>query len=251
MDLTPVAVFGVLLVRPGVILALAPLFAGTYVPSRVKVALTVLLAVTLAPTVPVPPLDGGAGIAGVLVREMAIGLALGITVRALVAGAEFAGHLAGHQIGFTYAATVDPASGVRNGLLSSLYGMLATLAFLAVDGHHMVLRALVVSYQGLPIGGGRADDTLLAGVREVFALVFTVGVRLAAPVVLVLLVVEVGVGLISRAAPPLNFMVIGFPLRMLVGLVVLAVVIGVVPAVIAPLTERSVEMGLRLAAAFR
>ena len=81
-------------------------------------------------------------LAVVVAREAAIGLALGFALRALIAGAEFAGHLSGQQIGFSYGATIDPQSGVRNNMLATLYGMLATLGFLAINGHHAVLRAL-------------------------------------------------------------------------------------------------------------
>ena len=72
----------------------------------------------------------------VIAREVAIGLSLAFVLRALIAGAEFAGHLSGQQIGFNYGATIDPQSGVRNNMLATLYGSLATLGFLAINGHH-------------------------------------------------------------------------------------------------------------------
>jgi flagellar biosynthetic protein FliR len=125
------------------------------------------------------------------------------------------------------------------------------LAFFAVNGHHQILRALVASYDGLPIGGGHIDASILTSVRQIFALIFTVGVRLAAPLVLVLLIVELAIGLVSRSAPSLNFMVIGYPVRVVVGLIVLAAMVGTVPQVIAAVVERSVAIGLDLAAAFK
>jgi len=81
--------------------------------------------------------------------------------------------------------------------------------------------------------------------------VFTVGLRLAAPIVIVLLIVELAVGLISRAAPALNFMVIGYPVRIIVGLTVLAALLGTIPSLTASLTEEVIELALRFAAAFR
>src|SRR5919201_5279918 len=97
----------------------------------------------------------------VVAREAAIGLSLAIVLRALIAGAEFAGHLSGQQIGFNYGATIDPQSGVRNNMLATLYGSLATLGFLAINGHHMLLRAMAASYQGLPIGVGHIEGSIL------------------------------------------------------------------------------------------
>ena len=233
------------------IMALAPGFGGTFVPARAKVALTVLIAIGLLPSVTIPPPTGDIGLTLVIMREAAIGMALAFMVRALIAGTELAGHLASQQIGFSYAGIIDPSTGAQNNAVSWLYGMVATMAFLGLNGHHEVLRALAASYSGLPIGAGHVDSSLLTGVREALGLVFIVGVRLAAPIVLVLLVVELAVGLISRTAPSLNFMVIGFPLRLIVGLIVLGVIVAAVPQVTGSLIERTIAMSGRFAAAFR
>ena len=100
-ELSVLTRLAVLLVRPGVVVALAPTFGGLYAGNMTKVGLTVLLAIGLLPSVVVPPVIDAAELGGFVAREMAIGLALGLTMRALVAGVEFAGHLSGHQMGFT------------------------------------------------------------------------------------------------------------------------------------------------------
>ena len=251
IDLSVIVRFGLVLVRPGMLVMVAPALGGTFAPAPVKVATTVLLALILAPTVAVPAAVSDVSLTLVIAREVVIGLSLGLAVRAIIAAAELGGHLSGYQIGFSYAATIDPVSGVRNSVITSLYGLLAMLAFFAVNGHHQILRALVASYDGLPIGGGHVDQSILAGVRQILGLIFTVGVRLAAPLVLVLLIVELAVGLVSRSAPSLNFMVVGYPVRVVVGLIVLAAMVGVIPQVIATVIERSVGIGVDLAAAFR
>ena len=233
IDLSVIVRFGLVLVRPGMLVMVAPALGGTFAPAPVKVATTVLLALILAPTVAVPAAVSDVSLTLVIAREVVIGLSLGLAVRAIIAAAELGGHLSGYQIGFSYAATIDPVSGVRNSVITSLYGLLAMLAFFAVNGHHQILRALVASYDGLPIGGGHVDQSILAGVRQILGLIFTVGVRLAAPLVLVLLIVELAVGLVSRSAPSLNFMVVGYPVRVVVGLIVLAAMVGVIPQVIA------------------
>jgi flagellar biosynthetic protein FliR len=109
----------------------------------------------------------------------------------------------------------------------------------------------VASYEGLPIGAGHIDGSIVDAVRQTLAMVFVVGVRLAAPLIIVLLIVEVAVGLISRSAPALNFMVIGFPLRLIVGLIVLALVVATVPGVTTSMVDSVMALGLRTAAAFR
>jgi flagellar biosynthesis protein FliR len=251
MDLSTVVRFALLLVRPGMIVMVAPALGGTFAPMHIKVALTVLLAVALAPSVAVPMAANDVSLTLLVAREVVIGLSIAIAVRALIGAAELAGHLSGFQIGFSYAATVDPVSGVRNTVITSLYGLLALLAFYAINGHHEMLRALALSYTRLPIGAGNIDTSLLAAVRQILGLVFTVGARLAAPIIVVLLIVELAIGLISRSAPSLSFMVVGYPLRLIVGLTVLAVMIGIVPEVIASLLSRTIGLGLDLAAAFK
>jgi flagellar biosynthetic protein FliR len=250
MDLTVLARFALLLIRPGMLVMLAPGLGGTYLDARAKIGLTVLIAIGLVPSVIV----GGAVSAPlsiVVAREVAIGLSIAFVLRALVAGAEFAGHLSGFQIGFSYGATVDPQSGVRNNMVATLYGMLATLGFLAINGHHTLLRALAASYSQLPIGAGHIDGSLVTAVREILALVFTVAVRLAAPIMAILLVVELAVGLISRAQPALNYMIIGYPIRIIVGLIVLGLLVGTIPAVTNSLLETALRIGGHAAAGFR
>ncbi len=251
MDLTPLAHFGLLLVRPGMLVAVAPGIGGAHLPPQVKVGLTVLLAVGLLPSVGVPTVTNNLTLTAVVAREAVVGLALAFVLRALVAGVEFAGHLTGFQIGYSYGATIDPQSGVTNTMLATLYGSLATLGLLAVNGHHMLLRALTASYTGLPIGTGHVNASLVTAVRDTLGLVFVVGARLAAPIVIVLLIVELAVGLISRSAPSLSFMVIGYPIRLVIGLGLLAALIPTIPAVTTSMTTTAITLGVRIAAAFR
>ena len=249
MEFGAIARFGILLVRPGALMMIGPGLGGQQVPMQVRVALTALLALALAPSVTLPS-GPSIGLLAVVFREVLIGLSLGLAARAVIAGAELAGHLCSQQIGFSYAATVDPEGGARNTVLASLYGLLATLTWLAIGGHQLLIRALDASYTGLPIGGGGVDASLLTSVREVLGIVFVTGLLLAAPLMAVILVVEVALGLVSRAAPALNFFVIGYPVRIAVGLFVVALTIAAVPGVVRSLAERVITAGLTMARAF-
>jgi flagellar biosynthesis protein FliR len=251
MDLTLIARLGLLLIRPGLLVASAPPFGGLYTPAPVKIGLSVVLGITMAPLVAMPADLGVAALAVMAAREAAIGLALALAVRSLMAGAELAGQLAGFQLGFAYAATVDPQTGARNSVVAALYSSVTLLTFLAVNGHHALLRALAESYRAMPIGLGHIDAGVAKSVASLLGLVFVFGTELAAPIVIVLLIVEVAVGLISRAAPALNLMVVGFPIRLLAGLAALAAAIGVVPGVVARLVVPALELAGRLAYGFR
>jgi flagellar biosynthetic protein FliR len=251
MDLSILTRLGLLLVRPGLLVAAAPPFGALYTPVPVKIGLSVVLGIALAPSVSIPSTIGTAGLAVMLAREAAIGLALALSVRTLMAGAELAGQLAGFQLGFGYAAMVDPQTGARNNIVGALYSSLALLTFLGIDGHHALLKALAESYRELPIGIGHVDAGMAKQVASLLGLLFVFGTQVAAPVVIVLLVAEVAIGLVSRVAPALNMMVVGFPIRLIAGLIALAAAIGVVPSVLSRLVVPALEMAGRLAYSLR
>jgi flagellar biosynthetic protein FliR len=250
-DALPLVALGIILVRPGVLIVATPVFGGAFTPAPVRIALTLALGVVLMPLVPMPAPTSVAGLALIVAGEAAVGLALAMSIRALIAGAELAGHVAGFQVGIGYAAIVDPQSGARNNVLSALYGTLATIVFLGINAHHALLRALARSYDILPPGNWQANTGLAEAATRLLGIVFLLGVQLAMPVIIVLLMVEVALGLVSRVAPALNLMVIGFPLRLGVGFLVLAVGIQVLPGAIARYVPAALDAAVRLAWAHR
>ena len=250
IDFTPIMRFALLLVRPGALVMSTPVFGGTYVTPMVKVGLTGVLALLLAPLVDVPTTFDAVALVVLMTRELVVGLSLAFAVRLVLGAAEMAGGLIGFQAGFSVAAVVDPQSGVRNNVIAALYASLALFIFFAVDAHHVVLRSLVQSYQVLPLGTGGIADTIPDLITRMLGVIFLVGTRLAAPVVVVLLMLELSLGLMARAAPALNLMVVGFPLRVLLGLVAIAAAIGTVPGVVTGLVEPVMELATQLALAF-
>jgi flagellar biosynthesis protein FliR len=251
IDFDPIARIGLVLARPSMLVATAPPFGGTYAPMQVRIGIAALLAFVLFPVVEVPAIGSSVGLSVVIARELAIGMAIGFAIRALVGGAELAGYLTGLQIGFSYSAIVDPQSGVRNNLFAILYGNLALVTFFGINGHHALIQAVAASYAMLPIGVGAVDESIAAGATRMLGIVFVLGVRVALPVMIVLLVVELAIGLISRAAPNLNLMALGMPLRVIVGLLVVAAVVPSVPGVIGRFSTTAVELGVSVALAFR
>ena len=251
MDFEPVLRLGLLLVRAGMVFGTAPVFGGTAAPTSLKIVLSVTMAMLMLPVVPIPGTVGPGELTLVIAREAAIGLALAMAVRVMVAGAELAGQLAGFQLGLSFAAIVDPQTGVRSNVLAMMYGMLALFTFFGVNGHHAMIRALARSYVELPVGPGGLDGSMTVLVSRMLGLIFLLGAQLAAPIVVVLIIVELALGLIVRAAPAMNLMVIGFPLRLLVGLTALAVAVQVVPLLVSRVAEPAFDLSLRTMLAFR
>ena len=186
-----------------------------------------------------------------MLREMAIGLALALAVRVIIAAAEFAGHFAGYQIGLSLGSLIDPQSGVRNNVLALLYGNSSWSSLPGDQRPPLAAARAGRLLRGLPIGLGRVGDTLASSVARLLGLVFVLGVRIAAPVVVVLLLVELALGLLARVAPSLNVMIAGAPVRVIVGLLVLAASLVALPALIGRYVPTVFELGAGLAAAFR
>lgn len=251
MDLSPILVFAIALIRPSLLVLGTPLFGGTFAPAAPKIGLVLVLGAFMAPVIGVPRTIESGMFLTVVLREVLIGFGLAMAVRVLQAGAELGGYLTGFQMGLSYAALVDPQSGVRNNILAALYGSIAVMVFLLTNAHHEVLRALATSYEALPIGAGLVDTTLADLVARMFGLMFTLGVRLSAPVVITLLLVEVVLGVMARVAPTLNLMVTAAPVRLLIGWMALALTIRVIPDILTRAFPQALTLGARTAAALR
>ena len=246
-----IAGFGVLLVRPGLLVIGTPFLGAMHAPAMLRAGLIVLLAVVLAPLVAVPAAVTAPTLGVLLIREVAIGLALALGIRALVFGAELAGHLSGYQIGLSMGAMFDPQTGVRNTILAVLYANVTILVMFATDAHHALIRALADSYTALPIGGGGIDGSLAASVASLLGIVFVLGVRIAAPVIVVLLIVELTLGVVARVAPALNVMMSGAPVRLAVGLLVAAATVTAMPAIVTRFVPEVLRLAVETARAFR
>jgi flagellar biosynthetic protein FliR len=249
MDLPPLFVFAVALIRPSLIVLGTPLFGATYAPPAARIGLIVVLGAFMAPSIGMPTTVESEHLLTLVLREALIGLALALSIRVLVAGAELGGYLTGFQMGLSYAALIDPQSGVRNNVLAALYGSMTALVLLVTNAHHDVLRALASSYEALPIGIGAINAGLGELVARMLGLMFTLGVRLAAPVTVTLLVVEVAMGVTARVAPTLNLLVTAAPVRLLVGWMALALTLRVLPDLLARALPQALTLGARTAAA--
>lgn len=246
-----VAGFVVLLVRPGMIVMATPLLGALNAPTHLRVGLTLLLALLMAAAVRVPVTVAAPALAVVLAREVAIGLAIAFSIRVIIAGAEFAGQFTAYQIGLSLGSLIDPQSGVRNNVLALMYANLTVVICLAIDAHHAVLRALADSYVRLPIGLSGVGASLSGSVAEMLGVVFVLGLRIAAPAVLVLLLVELALGLLARVAPSLNVIIAGAPVRLILGLLVVAAGLTALPALITRYIPIALSLAADTAQAFR
>jgi flagellar biosynthetic protein FliR len=211
--------------RLGALLWMAPLLHAVPVPTTVRVLLVLGLAAVLAwPLAPDASWRFGSlpTLAGALLGEVAVGLALGLGVLLAFAGFQLAGRLLDLQVGFGLAQVYDPASRTQVSVLASILPWVGVLLFLGLDGHHQLLRGVVLSLQLLPPGGSWRVHLAAAPLMAQAAALFASGFSLAAPVVLALFLVDFLLGVAARNLPQLNLLVLAFPLKVMCGLFTLA-----------------------------
>jgi flagellar biosynthetic protein FliR len=214
--------FLLILMRVAPILFLMPVFSARNVPSLLKVGLTLTVSLVLWPVVkvrsssfPTEPYAFGL----FLIAEMLIGFFLALSVRLIFAAVELAGEIGGFQMGLSMASVVDPQSGIQTALISQFHYLVALLIFLSLDGHHWFFRALLQSFQVLSPGEFALKEGLYRHFLQLSGNLFVIAVKLVAPVMAILLFVQVALGILARTVPQVNILVSSFPVTIGLGLV--------------------------------
>lgn len=215
--------FLLVLARLGGLVLAAPVFGHALVPVRVRAALAGILAVVLTPAVtPAHPLPATlGGLAGAAAVETALGALIGFVAQLVFAGVALGGQLAGIHMGFGLANLVDPSTHAQVTIIAEWEQFIALIVFLVLDVHHLLLQAVLASFRLAPPGGVVLAGAGLQTVFDVAGDVFGVGVRIAAPVLIVLLMTNAALGVLARTIPQLNVFVVGFSVNVGVGLIVL------------------------------
>lgn len=235
IPLRPVLLFVVVLARMGGLVTFAPFWSHQVAPVRVRVLLATALAFVItpivAPRLPTPPSEM-LSLSLVLCGEILIGCAIGFIGRLVFSALDVAAYVLGFQMGFSLAGTIDPSTRAQTAALGTIAQMLGLVVLLATDGHHWLLAATVRSFQVVDMGGFHITANLLELFIRLSAEAFAAGLALAAPAIVVLLTVELALALAGRAAPQLQIMVLGFPIKIAVGLWLIGASLYFVPGVI-------------------
>lgn len=213
--------------RVSAMLMAAPIFGNMQIPVRVRILLGLALAIALMPAVgPVPQVDLlSIQALMIAVQEVLIGVLMGMVLAAAFQTVSIAGESISLTMGLGFATMVDPQSGVSMPVISQFLLIMATLLFLAIGGHLMLIELLADSFRMIPPGGeGLVRHDFLA-VAAFGSRMFAGAVLIALPAVVVLLVVQLAMGVMTRAAPQMNIFSVGFPLTILLGFLTLLVLV--------------------------
>jgi flagellar biosynthetic protein FliR len=219
----PAAAFLFAMLRIGVFLAAAPGFSGRFVPLPVRIVATVCLALPVAAT---PGLPGAAVLASLaavplVLQEIAIGLVAGLVLTVIFGAAALAGDHISNAAGLGFAAQFDPTSGGQSPVVAQLFGLSLLFVFFAADGHLTALRIVLDSYAAYPPGTPPDAAALAAAGIGAGAAMFALAAAVMLPVVAGLILMNLAVGVVTRAAPQMNVFSVGFPLALLAALALL------------------------------
>jgi len=216
--------FVMLFIRITALVVTAPMLGYQAVPVHVKVALGLFLALVFYPLVSAqaPQFDTRLiPLVIVALKEMAVGMLLGFVLGLLFAGARFAGDVIGFSMGLSMANVFDPESAQSVSLIGELLYIVSLLVFMLLNGHHFIIESLQLSYVAVPIGGLGLNMLLGEGIVKLTGFVFIVAIKLAAPVIVALFLIDVGLGVLARVVPQMNIFIVSFPLKIMVGMVML------------------------------
>jgi flagellar biosynthetic protein FliR len=230
------------------LIASSPVLGDKQVPVRVKIGLSIFITLIVAPTLnELPHIEAGSpqGLL-IMVQQIIIGVAMGFTMKLIFTAIEMAGELAGLQMGLGFASFYDPVNASQSPIISQWLRIVASLAFLALNGHLFMLAGLVESFNTLPIGSMISARGFF-GIASWGGVIFAYALQLSLPLLAALLITNLALGILTRAAPQLNLFAVGFPITLAIGFIVLILMTPYFVPQLDKLTHDALDTLLKLA----
>jgi flagellar biosynthetic protein FliR len=200
--------------------SVAPVFSQRAIPARGKVAMAFVVALGAQATLidqPVVSINSPDAL-GTVLQQVGVGLAIGFAARLAIAAVEVAGELVGLQMGLNFASFFDPVSNAQLSAISRFLVQIFTLLFIAINGHLVVLMAVIKSFDAFPVNGHFMQSVAQMRIHELGSAIFSSALWIALPMMALLLFVNLTMGIISRIAPQMNIFAVGFPVTLTVGM---------------------------------
>ncbi len=211
----------------------APFFSLSHVPRRVKAGLSFVLAFIIFSTLKYEPLEyvGTIGYAALVIKETLAGLILGFMANICTMILSFAGYLVDAEIGFSMMQNMDPTSNTNVTVTGNVFVYTVTLIMLVSDMHLLVLKAIIDTFEIIPIGTVSLPPTMYTMMTRFLTDYFLIAFRIILPMYMCILITNVILAILAKIAPQMNMFVVGFQLKVIVGLAVLVLIIGLMPAI--------------------
>jgi flagellar biosynthetic protein FliR len=215
-----------IIVRTSGLFALAPVFGERGLPNMIRVGLVLLLSLVLVPAVSLQAMEVANSfwqLGGLVLHELMIGFLIGLVYRLLFMGTLTAGGIVGYQLGFAMVTVFDKNLASQVSIIGRMWYTLAILIFIAINGHHLIISAFADSYAIIPIGVFNASPELMDLIIKLTAFVFIVALKIAAPLIISLFLTDIALGTIAKTMPTMNVFFVGFPIKITIGLLVMAI----------------------------
>jgi flagellar biosynthetic protein FliR len=226
--LNGIDIFLLVFVRMTGLFVIAPIFGRRNIPAYFKIGFSFFTALILVNTTVIQTVkydDNLLGYAFLVMKEFLIGLSMGYVAYLTYNAIYIAGEIIDKQIGFGVVNVLDPISNIQVPVTSNVYFIVSMLLFLTMNGHHMLIKALFDSFTSLPPGQAVFRAEISDSVLGIFGTVLATGVRIAAPIIATVLILDVALGTISKMVPQMNIFVIGMPLKIIIGLIIIVITI--------------------------
>lgn len=235
------------MIRLLALIASSPILGNKQIPKRVKVGLAVFLAILIAPTLPPMPVVQIGSPQGLLimVQQIIIGTTIGFMLRLIFTAIEMAGEFAGLQMGLGFASFYDPQNSSYSPIIAQWLGIIASLLFLSMNGHLIILSAVAESFHTIPIGQMLPNKSFYA-VALWGETIFAYGLQICLPLLAALLIANIALGILTRAAQQLNLFAIGFPITLTVGFFMLSFIMPYFSPILDRMTTEAVATALKL-----
>jgi flagellar biosynthesis protein FliR len=231
MELLPqtVWVIGFVFARIGALMMLAPGIGDSFVPARARLMVSLFMAILIAPVVSnsVPQLPAqAADMAFMLLKEILIGLSLGLGTRILFSALATAGAIAGMQTGLAMATAFDPSQNQQGAVFGTLLALLGTTLIFQTDTHHWFISGAVRSYSNFIPGAPLPLGDIAQFTIKAFSQAFSLAIQITAPLLLYGIVMNIAMGIVNRIAPAIQVFFIGQPIQVLLGIMLFSVTAG-------------------------
>ena len=206
-------------------IAAAPLWSTAGIPRRTRLILGLCITIALVPALPAMPAVAPGSLTGlwIMVQQMLIGIGMGFATRIVFSAVDMAGEFIGAQMGLGFATAYDPLNSSQTPVIAEFLSLLGLLLFLSLNGHLIYIATLAQSFYAIPVSATPLLATSWLNLVELGSKIFSAGLLLALPVVIALMITNIALAVLTRAAPQLNIFALGFPLTLIGGFVALAI----------------------------
>lgn len=213
-----------IIVRITALLVAAPVFSDRRIPAYLKVGLGVILGILMVNVIPLTAshYTTALGFIGAVIRESLVGVSIGYAASLLFMGIQFSGQFVSLQMGFAAAQLFNPSTETNVPVIGEFYYMVAILLYLIIGGHRFMLEALRQSFDTIPLNGLTFHNAFFDYLTKLSADVFVIAMKIAAPIFVTIFLTEVSLGLLARLVPQMNIFIFGFPLKIMAGMIMIA-----------------------------